>query len=200
MQYVFYFIFSMLLVLCYHAFQTCTFLTPLKYIKSSRTESLAYPDEPRGYVYRIYHSSLNFKSKEAIKDASPGGKEEEIVTESIRVWAEQVRYIHMFILTGIKYQSFVGKDSEDTNGKEHQTRSGGDHDVVLVCEEIGIIFVQVKGITCEDSQYGKLRTHLKKAAEQLYKDKMAFMVMSRGLTDFPSSQIPIKTLHSHVLQ
>ncbi|XP_071830628.1 uncharacterized protein [Apostichopus japonicus] len=171
----------------YHVFQKCGFTKPKKFeTRSSTKHSIEFfTDYSEEYVYRVPFSIPEIKrnkKKTVTNSDNNAWKAEEIVSESIRAWGETCGNLHMFIFSDFKYSYQLYNVNEKKNGE---------HDVVVICKQLGIIFVQVKGITVKPKKFSTTRHNVKDAAEQLYRDVMAFAVISRELANFPFSNIPI---------
>lgn len=95
------------------------------------------------------------------------GKAVEEVVNSIKDWGEHEK-LKMFVICDHKFNSEISK--------EHSL--AGDHDVAIMCEKIGFIFIQVKSNVPPKEFCSNIRRNITKAHEQLIKDAI---VMSYSL-------------------
>lgn len=106
------------------------------------------------------------KGSEYLKKGE-AGKAVEKVVYSIKNWGEHEK-LKMFVICDHKFNLGISKEYS----------LAGDHDVAIMCEKIGFIFIQVKSNIPPKQFCSNIKRNIVKAHEQLYKD---LIVMSHIL-------------------
>lgn len=101
----------------------------------------------------------------------------EVVAHTLEMFGRR-NNMDMFVFTDYKYAKYL--QHVKLNQKEFVTDVKGDHDVLVICREFGILFIQVKS-TAGDKAMKTIKKDMGLALEQLLSDKYAFWQSNRDL-------------------
>ncbi|KAJ8023043.1 hypothetical protein HOLleu_38114 [Holothuria leucospilota] len=91
----------------------------------------------------------------------------------------------MFVVSEFKFSNFLGNVNLRKEDKHEVITTDGEHDILIITKEYGVLFIQVKSVVGEN-----YREKIRKAYGQILKDKLVFTTMNRDLSfisDVPMS-------------
>ncbi|KAJ8032573.1 hypothetical protein HOLleu_26132 [Holothuria leucospilota] len=142
-------------------------------------------DYSQGVLEELPNSGENAnKMIDCIKQKRKGEKAVGKVIEAFQRCGRS-KGLLMFILSNFKYNRYLSTAERKTGTV---TMVDGDYDILIVCKQFGILFVQVKGCDTDTSNKTK-KDALRKAFDQLIRDQMVFLESNRDL-NFINHQFP----------
>lgn len=109
----------------------------------------------------------------------------EVVAHTLEMFGRR-NNMDMFVFTDYKYAKYL--QHVQLNKEEFVTDISGDHDVLVICRQFGILFIQVKS-TAGDKSIKTIKKDMGLALKQLLSDKYAFWQSNRDLAFI--QQLPI---------